>query len=179
MLRCFGASGSPHISSAGISVRNHPQAQPQVLPLMRTLLPLGPQHPWRRVFQVGWANVQWPLHVIRNIYVIRHETPPVVSCTRTSCYAGDVWDVDSCTHTSCYATYVCCCQIDHDSVNHSKGQFAKWVKHRQSRININTGLIGQLVGGLENCLFFHIYMYTYIYIGNVIILTDFHIFQDG
>ena len=90
MLRCFGASGSPHISSAGISVRNHPQAQPQVLPLMRTLLPLGPQHPWRRVFQVGWANVQWPLHVIRNIYVIRHETPPVVSCTRTSCYAGDV-----------------------------------------------------------------------------------------
>ena len=48
--RCWDVLGLPDLHTfrvAGISVRNHPQAQPQVLPLMRTLLPLGPQHPWR------------------------------------------------------------------------------------------------------------------------------------
>jgi len=34
-------------------------------------------------------------------------------------------------------------QIDHDCVNHSKGQFAKWIKRRQQRINSNTGMIDQ------------------------------------
>jgi transposase-like protein len=42
------------------------------------------------------------------------------------------------------------CQIDHDCVNHSKGQFAKWIKRRQQRINSNTGMIDQCWKELKN-----------------------------
>ena len=63
MLRCFGASGSPHISS-GWDQRPQPPAGTTA----------GPS--FDENFAATWTTTS--------------VASPVVSCTRTSCYAGDV-----------------------------------------------------------------------------------------